>query len=226
MTDANTNVRSWESMYAQGRSLLRFPDDAVTSALTRHQGFSTGLDLGCGAGRHALLMAQMGITSQGIDTSPSSIAHARSRAKELEMNNVQFQEGRVQDISLEPESQSIIICWGVVHYLELEDQTEVLAKIHRLLKPGGLLLATLRSTQDTLCDANKQTSHNRYECDYFDAGTADVKRTSLSFWNQDGVQTLLSEFAEVKLGHRTVQAVGRLERTSAHWLVEARKTNA
>lgn len=222
--DANTNIRSWESMYAEGRSLLRFPDDAVTAALTRHQGFHSGLDLGCGAGRHALLMAQLGIQTHGVDSSPSSIAFARSRASELEMNNVHFHQSKVQELDFESSSQDLIVCWGVVHYLEAEDQTQILAQIHRMLKPGGLFLATLRSTKDTLCQPSAQTASNRYACEYFDAGTDKVKHTSLSFWDQSGVEALLASFSKVSLGHRAIQAVGRLERTSAHWIVQARKS--
>lgn len=220
----NINIKTWDSMYSEGRSLLIWPDEIVVSSLNKNRSMiSKGLDLGCGAGRHTLLMAQMGIESIGVDSSKSAVEFAKKRAKNLKLNNVKFINCVVQDIALEEESFDIVIAWGLMHYLDSEDQKILLDKVKSLLKSDGLFLCTLRSDEDSRKDNGQNIQDNKYLVDYFDEGTEKVKKTIMYFWNEKGVRELLKDFSYIKLGHRIVEPIGKLNFKTAHWLIEAFK---
>lgn len=220
----NINVKTWDTVYSEGRSLLIWPDETVVSSLNKHKGkFNKGIDLACGAGRHTILMAQMGIESTGVDSSKSSIEFAKKRAAELGLTNIKFINGLVQEIEFEKESFDLVIAWGLIHYLEPEDQKQFLDKVWAILKSGGLFLCTLRSNKDSRMEFGEKTEENRYLIDYFDSGTDKAKQTALSFWDEDGVRELLRKFSSINLGHRIKEPIGKLNCRTAHWLVEAYK---
>lgn len=221
---ANLNVETWDKVYSQGRSLLVYPDEIVVSSLNRHSGeFKKGIDLACGAGRHAILMSQMGIESIGVDSSKSSIEFAKKRSKDMGLSNINFINSLVQDVELEKESFDIVIAWGLIHYLEKKDQEFFLAKVRHILKSNGLFLLTLRSTEDSRKSTGIKIEDNRYLVDYFDGETNEVKRTKMYFWNERGVRNLLKDFSKINLGHRVIEPIGELGTKSAHWLIEAFK---
>lgn len=220
----NINVKTWDTVYSEGRSLLIWPDETVVSSLNKHKGkFNKGIDLACGAGRHTILMAQMGIESTGVDSSKSSIEFAKKRAAELGLTNIKFINGLVQEIEFEKESFDLVLAWGLIHYLETKDQKEFLNKVYCMLKPGGLFLLTLRSMEDSRRKSAKEIGDNRYLVDYFDKGTNNVKQTKMSFWDEKGVRDLLHNFSSIQLGHRVVEPIGQLHYKTAHWLVESIK---
>jgi ubiquinone/menaquinone biosynthesis C-methylase UbiE len=220
----NVNVNTWDKMYSEGRSLLIWPDEAVVAALNRRIGqLNFGIDIACGAGRHAILMSQMGINSIGIDSSDNSIKFAIKRAQELKLKNLQFYVCLVQDMILDKGSIDIAIVWGLIHYLEVKDQGILLDKVLEFLKPGGMLLATFRSAEDSRLSKGKLVEQNRYLVDYFDSGTKALKQTLMCFWDEKGVRDVLSDFSKINLGHRIVEPIGSLGNKSAHWLVEAIK---
>lgn len=218
------NVETWDKVYSEGRSLLIWPDENVVSSLNRHKGkFTKGIDLACGAGRHAILMAQMGIESVGVDSSNASIDFAKMRSASLGLNNIEFMNGLVQDVELEKESFDIVIAWGLIHYLEKKDQEMFLNKVWTILKPNGMFLLTLRSQEDSRMNSGEKIDDNRYLVDYFDSGLNEVKQTEMFFWDECGVRKLLKNFSKLEIGHRIVEPIGSLGNKSAHWLIEAYK---
>ncbi|NMA73278.1 MAG: class I SAM-dependent methyltransferase [Bacteroidales bacterium] len=220
----NLNVETWNEVYASGRSLLVWPDENVISSLNRHKGkFTKGIDLACGAGRHTILMAQMGIESVGVDSSHASIEYAKKRSESLNIKNIDFINGLVQDLELEKEGFDIVIAWGLIHYLDKKDQEEFLNKVMSILRPNGMFLLTLRSEEDSRKTYGTKIEENRYLVDYFDSGLNEVKQTKMFFWNETGIRELLKDFSKLEIGHRVVEPIGGLGNKSAHWLIEAYK---
>lgn len=221
--DAAVNIATWDGMYASGRSLLQWPDEQVVSALERHRGrFATGIDIGCGAGRHTLLMAQMGIQATGIDSSPAGIEHGRSRAAAMGLAaRTTFRTGLAQELDLPDAGFDVLICWGVIHYLAPADRATLVRTWERLLKPGGTLIVTIRSTRDTRAQGGVAGPDGSRRVEYFDSGSAGAKETVMHFWDEAGARGLLGNFTDVKLGHRAIEPVGKLGTATCHWLAEA-----
>lgn len=51
------------------------------------------LDMGCGRGRHSILLAQKGYSVTGVDLSPKAIRKAREKAGQMGIGNASFETG-------------------------------------------------------------------------------------------------------------------------------------
>lgn len=51
------------------------------------------LDMGCGRGRHSILLAKKGYTVTGVDLSPKAIRKAREKAEQMNLGNAAFKIG-------------------------------------------------------------------------------------------------------------------------------------
>ena len=220
----NLNISTWDKVYSEGRSLLMWPDETVVSSLNKHrEKLKKGIDLACGAGRHAILMAQMGIESVGVDSSKSAIEFANKRSRNMGLKNIHFINSLVQDIEFEKESFDIVIAWGLIHYLEKEEQEKLIDKVRNLLKPNGIFLLTLRSIEDSRAKMGINIGGNQFLVNYFDENTEEPKQTLMYFWDKEGVFKILENFSNINLGHRVIEPIGKLGVKSSHWIIEAQK---
>lgn len=101
------------------------------------------LDLGCGTGRHSVLLSQAGYQVVGIDRSDAMLDHARSRA-ERHNAAVSFLKADVTSYSLGQDFDSILAMFAVMGYQNtLVDLLDMLECVYAHLKPGGLFICDL-----------------------------------------------------------------------------------
>jgi SAM-dependent methyltransferase len=96
------------------------------------------LDLGSGGGIDVLLSARrVGSSGRayGVDFTPEMLALARANAAAAGVDNVEFLEGRIEDVPLPDGSIDVVISNCVVNLSS--DKPAVFAEMHRLLRPGG-----------------------------------------------------------------------------------------
>ena len=112
--------------------------DPIT--LASLQAGQTVLDLGSGAGLDCLLAAQkVGAEGHviGVDMTPEMIERARANAKRVNTTNVEFRQGYLEDLPVEPNSVDVVISNCVINLSP--DKDKVFAEIFRVMKPGGRL---------------------------------------------------------------------------------------
>ena len=95
------------------------------------------LDLGCGTGSLAVLLAQAGHEVTGIDTSAQMLALARAKAATAGVR-VDVARADAADPPFRPASADVVLCRHVLW--ALPDRDAVLATWARLLRPGGRLV--------------------------------------------------------------------------------------
>ena len=104
----------------------------------RPGGLGSVLSLGCGRGWFETLLAQHADHVLGIDLSPESIADAEAHAASQGITNIEFSCTDVTSFELD-RSFDTVICVAFLHHLSDPDGLELLTRIHRHLREGGLL---------------------------------------------------------------------------------------
>ncbi|MRG97993.1 class I SAM-dependent methyltransferase [Polyangium spumosum] len=129
------NPDAFERKIAITRSLMQ-PDHVV-------------LDIGCGTGSLALRLASSCAHVHGLDLSSEMIRIANGKAAAQRAENVTFHTGPFDEgfTALEEGSLDGICAYSLLHLVE--DRDAALARIHHLLRPGGLFVSSTVCLGDT-----------------------------------------------------------------------------
>lgn len=98
------------------------------------------LEFGCGTGSTALLHAPYVRQIRAIDFSAAMIAIARDRAAAQGVTNVSFAQASIDDLDAAAASFDAVLGLSVLHLVA--DRDAVIAKVSRLLKPGGIFVSS------------------------------------------------------------------------------------
>lgn len=100
------------------------------------------LDLGCGTGGHAQVLARRGHQVVGVDRSANMIAAARRKAESLHGSaRLDYQVGDIRTARVDQEFDAVIMMFAVLGYqVEDADVLATLRTARRHLQPGGRLL--------------------------------------------------------------------------------------
>jgi len=99
------------------------------------------LDLGSGGGIDVFLASKkIGPTGKaiGVDMTQDMIDLARKNADEMNLKNVEFRLGEIEDLPVEDESVDVIISNCVINLSPNKDK--VFGEAYRVLKPGGRII--------------------------------------------------------------------------------------
>ncbi|MBT4490527.1 MAG: methyltransferase domain-containing protein [Rhodospirillaceae bacterium] len=124
------------------------PDAAVESFAGVGNPFSlrplqTGervVDIGSGGGFDCFVAAQqVGPTGQviGIDMTQEMLDKSRATAKAMDLDQVEFREGLLEEIPVGDGQADVVISNGVINLCA--DKKHVFSEIWRILRPGGVL---------------------------------------------------------------------------------------
>ncbi|MFF7340195.1 class I SAM-dependent methyltransferase [Streptomyces sp. NPDC008163] len=94
------------------------------------------LDAGCGTGRVAIRLAELGYDCTGVDVDASMLAVARKQAPGLPWYRTDLAE-----LSVEPEYDLVVAAGNVMALLAPGTEAAVVARLAGALRPGGLLVA-------------------------------------------------------------------------------------
>lgn len=93
------------------------------------------LDLGTGSGWVALFLAHYGFEVTGIDVSPDMINIALQKKAEVNLTNIKFFVGDVENKNLIKEKFDAIVCYSSLHHINKVEV--VLSNCYYWLKPKG-----------------------------------------------------------------------------------------
>jgi SAM-dependent methyltransferase len=102
------------------------------------------LDAGGGPGRYAVALAAAGYAVTLLDLSPRLLERARAHAQDRKVQLVEICEGNAVDLSrFDTASFDAVLLMGPLYHLPREsDRQQALREAHRVLVPGGSLIAT------------------------------------------------------------------------------------
>ncbi len=132
-----TYLREYEPLFTPER------DRSEVARLIELLGLPTGarlLDVPCGQGRHAHLLAEAGYDVDGIDYSPQLLAVARQRGSGRRLRYTRGDMRRLPARWTRRFDAVLNLFTSFGFFLAPDDDVRVIAEIARVLKPGGLLI--------------------------------------------------------------------------------------
>lgn len=117
--------------------------------LVRRLGSGRGrraLDLGCGEGRHTLLLANQGYDVTGLDLEPLAIRKARAFLRRAGASAT-LVTGDSLDLRFPPERFDLVLDYGCFHHVVTRDWPRYIRQVIRVLKPGGHFVLSVFSTR-------------------------------------------------------------------------------
>lgn len=169
----------------------------------------TVLDLGSGAGLDCFFAAKkVGETGQviGVDMTPEMIERARSSAKRLNLQNVEFRQGYLEDLPVDSDTVDVIVSNCVINLSP--DKSKVFAEAFRVLKPGGKLAVSDIVTDGPLPDVVKKSLSawagcvaGAVEAEEYIAMMEAVGFTNISitpvYFNKETIESAINEMKDV-----------------------------
>ncbi len=106
------------------------------------------LELGCGTGSTAITHAPYVKHILAIDISSKMIEIAQGKADAKNVENVTFEHSSIDELSVPDQSLDAVLGLSILHLLD--NKEDVIAKVHEVLKPGGIFVTSTACIGDTM----------------------------------------------------------------------------
>ena len=103
------------------------------------------MDLGCGEGRHTILLARLGYATTAADLEPEALALARAACRRA---GARARFARMDALKLGVSDEyDLILDYGVFHHVLKRDWGRYRRSVAEALRPGGRLMLSVFSTK-------------------------------------------------------------------------------
>jgi ubiquinone/menaquinone biosynthesis C-methylase UbiE len=106
------------------------------------------LEIGCGTGSTAIAHAPCVGHIRATDLSTRMIEIAKDKAKVAGIENVTFEASSIDALDVPDASVDVVMAHSVLHLLE--DKEQVIADVHKMLKPGGVFVSSTACIGDMM----------------------------------------------------------------------------
>lgn len=152
----------YEEIVSEYDSMTRFQErmqretDMLKNWIERYQ-FHSAVDVACGTGIHAILLAQLGIQTVGADISEAMLAKAKTHARECHVQ-IPWIQTSMEHARQHIEGQyDAVFCLGnsLPHLLTQSELDDAINSFLQLLNPKGILVMQLLNYSRILAEQNR-----------------------------------------------------------------------
>ena len=191
----NQQSQHWEKNFSNKPEMFGLePSISAKKALNffKEKKINNIIELGAGLGRDSIFFAKNNIKIQALDYSSSGIKIINHKIKKDNLSN--YISTKLFDVreKLPFKDNSIDACYSHMLYcmaLTIADLQKLNNEIHRILKPNGLNIYTVRHTNDGDYKNGKHIGEDLYENDGF----------IVHYFSEEKVNSLLNGFKNITL---------------------------
>lgn len=135
----------WNEIFEKERPRSDIQEDMpkIVNRFKKH-GVERILDLGSGAGRHTVYLAEQGFVVYGIDISEEGVKATERRLKERGLNAIMTVGSIYERLPYEDSFFDAVVCIQAINHAEINPIRATIVEIERILKPGGVIFLTTR----------------------------------------------------------------------------------
>ena len=215
-----SKVHPWELAWREGRWEEKsppLPEVVEFASELRREKAKTVLDLGCGAGRHAILLGKEGFQVAALDVSETALKTLDVRVKAGSISNVLLVKHEMGKLPFIEEYFDGVISTNVLHHGKSVEIKKTVDELYRVMKPGALAFVIALSSSDFRKGTGAKLERNTY---VFTRG--EERGIVHHFFTRQELQTVLRKFETASFNERLIPVEQGGNR--AHFLVKLRKT--
>jgi len=214
-----TTTHPWELAWREKRWEESSP--ALTEVVDfskelKRAGAKRILDIGCGAGRHSILLGNAGFHVVGLDVSETALKTLDRRLKDAKIRNVELIKHEMQELPFIERYFDGIVSTNVLHHGRISEIRQAFNEIHRVMRKEALAYIIALSESDFRKGNGRKLEKNTY---LFTKG--EERGIIHHFFTLKEIQSSLRKFKTISFKERLIpiQAGGH----RAHFLLKLRK---
>jgi len=215
---------AWENIFQEKKYCLLNPDPWVIERLKEFRAVDKGIyiDVGCGLGRHLEPLFMEYKSCVGLDISRTAAETTRGRTNP----SISIIRGSMTNLPFSNGAANVILTWRCIYLLKIDQIEQAISEIYRVLRPGGYLLCSIRSTTNTLYYVGREKG-KQIEPGTFRYPVEEFQGATYHFFTEDEIRQRFHKFEIDDLHCRELEhtsfTVNRSEYKNNFWIFSARK---
>ena len=182
----------------------------------KREGAKRVLDLGCGAGRHSMVLANAGFQVVALDISETALKTLEARLKTGSIDNVTLVRHDMADLPFTDGYFDGVICTNVLHHGKLVEIKQAIGELRRVMRGGAAGFIVALSAADFRKGNGRRLETNTY---IFTEG--DEQGIVHHFFPRRELQSYFRKFKIISFEERLIPVQGGGNR--AHFMAKLRK---
>ncbi|MBD3164858.1 methyltransferase domain-containing protein [Candidatus Woesearchaeota archaeon] len=208
-------MKDWNQIFTEKGVIHKDPDKDLIKIIPLLKKYNVKkiLDVGCGMGRHLLILKNEGFEVYGCDISKKAIKSSseiidKKRLKLSDMSNLEYKDN----------SFDCIISIAVIQHGKISKIKKAISEIFRILKKGGVIFINTISDKDFSFRTGKEIEPNtRIGTEQLDGNITH------HFFSENEIKELFSDFEIISLEHNRRKSIQMPSRIRSAWILFARK---
>ncbi len=145
----------WELVFQNNPHLFLDPLPGVVDFTQRilQRGLSSALDIGCGAGRHVVHMAQRGVRVVGMDNAPTALRLTRQWLENEKLDAGLVTADMRVGFPFASNAFDVVLSTQVIHHALLAEVLGATREIERIVRPQGVIMISVPARRDSVLES-------------------------------------------------------------------------
>lgn len=145
-------MADWETIFKEKGKIFFEPQEDMKDVIEymKKENVNKVLDLGCGSGRHIILLAKEGFNIYGMDISKEGINLTKKNLKELGLKASLKISSCYEKFPFADNFFDAVISTQVIHHNYIEKIRYCISEIERVLKKDGIIFITVAAKKNMI----------------------------------------------------------------------------